>query len=135
MSIGSQTLSFVVPSKGAAALVEHEASAELDNVDDDTTWRGRRTQGPLPHSHAIHANNALNRVISTTCGRQKESLQVHARVSRSPEWCKDDERRQNTTRVSHYAVAKRGGGTFVPRFAVRAVPGAAADGGGLVVDA
>ena len=65
-SIRSQTLLFVAPSKGAAALVEHEASAELDNVDDDYVWRGRRTYGPLLHSHTIHANEALNRVISTT---------------------------------------------------------------------
>ena len=44
-SIGSQapTLLCVAPSKGAAVLVEHEASAELDNVDDDYVWRGRRT--------------------------------------------------------------------------------------------
>ena len=67
-SIGPQapTLSFVAPSKGAAVLVEHEASAELDNVDDDYVWRGRRTYGPLLHSHTIHANEALNHVISTT---------------------------------------------------------------------
>ena len=37
------TLFHCTISKGAAVLVEHEASAELDNVDDDYVWRGRRT--------------------------------------------------------------------------------------------
>ena len=65
-SIGSQTLSFVAPSKGAAVPVEHEASAELDNVDDDYMEGAKNLIGPLPHSHAIHANTALKCVILTT---------------------------------------------------------------------
>ena len=69
-------------------------------------------------------------VLYRLLGRQTESLQARARVSGSPEWCKDD-RRQNTTKVSH-AGAKRGAAAAI--FAIRAVPGAAAAGGGLAVD-
>ena len=68
-------LCFIAPSKGAAVLVEHEASAELDDVDDDYMEGAKNLIGPLPHSHAIHANDALNRVISTTW-----------RTNRVPSW-------------------------------------------------
>ena len=46
-SIGPQapTLLFVAPSKGATVLFEHEASTELDNVDDGTHGGGEEPKG------------------------------------------------------------------------------------------
>ena len=121
-------LCFIAPSKGAAVPVEHEASAELDNVDDDYMEGAKNLIGPLPHSHAIHANDALNRVISTTWQTNRVPswhMLGSQEVLNEVEIREDKTQRKLVMRVRSAAAAPL-------RLAVRAVPGAAAAGGGLV---